>query len=95
MDDEAKRAIALFRVGVLGPLVSARLERGDRTAYFLEAASRRHVMPAAASCSCRRARSRPGISPATTTTSPHPEWRSSWSEGRGLPDAGGPAPCDQ
>jgi hypothetical protein len=26
MDDEAKRAIALFRLGVLGPLVSARLE---------------------------------------------------------------------
>ncbi len=45
MDDEAKRAIALFRIGVLGPLVSARLEHGDRTAYFIEAASRRHVMP--------------------------------------------------
>src|SRR5262249_61851300 len=45
MDDEAKREIALFRLGVLGPLVSARLEHGDRTAYFVEAASRRHVMP--------------------------------------------------
>ena len=45
MDDDAKRAIALFRLGVLGPLVSARLEHGDRTAYFVEAASRRHVMP--------------------------------------------------
>lgn len=45
MDDEVKRAIALFRLGVLGPLVSARLEHGDRTAYFIEAASRRHVMP--------------------------------------------------
>jgi transposase InsO family protein len=45
MDDDAKRAIALFRIGVLGPLVSARLEHGDRTAYFVEAASRRHVMP--------------------------------------------------
>jgi len=45
MDDDAKRAIALFRLGVLGPLVSARLEHGDRTAYFIEAASRRHVMP--------------------------------------------------
>lgn len=28
MDDDAKRAIALFRLGVLGPLVSARLEHG-------------------------------------------------------------------
>lgn len=45
MDDETKRAIALFRLGVLGPLVSARLEHGDRTAYFIEAASRHHVMP--------------------------------------------------
>jgi len=45
MDDDAKRAIALFRLGVLGPLVSARLEHGDRTAYFIEAASRRHVLP--------------------------------------------------
>ncbi len=45
MDDDTKRAIALFRFGVLGPLVSARLEHGDRTAYFVEAAARRHVMP--------------------------------------------------
>ena len=45
MDDDTKRVIALFRFGVLGPLVSARLEHGDRTAYFVEAASRRHVMP--------------------------------------------------
>jgi putative transposase len=46
MDDDAKRAIALFRLGVLDPLVSARLEHGDRIAYFVEAASRRHVLPA-------------------------------------------------
>ena len=45
MDDDEKRAIALFRFGVLGPLVSARLEHGDRAAYFAEAAARRHVMP--------------------------------------------------
>jgi putative transposase len=45
MDDEARRAIGLFRFGVLGPLVSAQLEHGDRAAYFAEAASRRHVMP--------------------------------------------------
>ena len=45
MEDDEKRAIALFRFGVLGPLVSARLEHGDRAAYFAEAAARRHVMP--------------------------------------------------
>jgi transposase InsO family protein len=45
VDDDEKRAIGLFRFGVLGPLVSARLEHGDRTAYFAEAAARRHVMP--------------------------------------------------
>jgi transposase InsO family protein len=45
MDDDTRRAIGLFRFGVLGPLVSARLEHGDRTAYFAEAAARRHVMP--------------------------------------------------
>jgi len=45
MDDDVKRAIALFRFGVLGPLVSARLEHGDRSGYFAEAAARRHVMP--------------------------------------------------
>lgn len=40
-----KTAIALFRYGVLGPLVSARPEHGDRAAYFEEAAARRHVTP--------------------------------------------------
>jgi hypothetical protein len=30
MDTERRRAIALFRFGVLGALVSARLEHGDR-----------------------------------------------------------------
>jgi len=45
MDDDVRRAIGLFRFGVLGPLVSARLEHGDRTAYFAEAAARHHVMP--------------------------------------------------
>lgn len=45
MDDEIKVAIALFRFGVLGPLVSARLEHGDRRAYFAEAAARRHLWP--------------------------------------------------
>lgn len=45
MDDDVRRAIALFRFGVLGPLVSARLEHGDRAAYFAEAAARSHIMP--------------------------------------------------
>ena len=45
MDDDLRRTIGLFRFGVLGPLVSARLEHGDRTAYFADAAARHHVMP--------------------------------------------------
>ena|SRR5215208_1047498 len=45
MDDDTRRAIGLFRFGVLGPLVSAQLKHGDRTAYFAKAAARRHVMP--------------------------------------------------
>lgn len=45
MEDETRRSIALFRFSVLGPLVSARLEHGDRTAYFVAAAARDHVMP--------------------------------------------------
>jgi transposase InsO family protein len=45
MDDDTRRAIALFRFGVLGPLVSARLEHGDRKTYFEEAAARTHVAP--------------------------------------------------
>jgi putative transposase len=45
MDDDTRRAIALFRFGVLGPLVSARLEHGDRVGYFVEAAARRHELP--------------------------------------------------
>lgn len=45
MDDNERRAIALFRFGVLGPLVSARLDHGDRAAYFAEAAVRSHILP--------------------------------------------------
>lgn len=45
MQDETKRAIALWRFGVLGPLVSARLEHGDRQQYFQEAAQRVHQQP--------------------------------------------------
>lgn len=45
MDDERRRAIALFRFGVLGALVSARLEHGDRAALFALAAQRDYVTP--------------------------------------------------
>lgn len=45
MDQDAKRAIALFRFGVLGPLVSARLEHGDRRAHFEAAAERDYITP--------------------------------------------------
>ena len=45
MDDKTKRALALWRLGVLGPLVSARLEHGDRQQLFQEIAARTHQMP--------------------------------------------------
>lgn len=45
MNDQTKRAIALWRVGVLGPLVSARMSHGDRQAYFESAAARTHEHP--------------------------------------------------
>jgi len=45
MDDERRQAIALWRFGVLGPLVSARLEHGDRQQYFRSAAERVHEHP--------------------------------------------------
>jgi hypothetical protein len=45
MDDANKQAIALWRLGVLGPLVSARLEHGDRLAYFKQTAARTHQEP--------------------------------------------------
>lgn len=45
MDDETKRAIARWRVAVLGPLISARLEHGDRAAWFRETAARVQQLP--------------------------------------------------
>jgi len=45
MDEEAKRAIARWRVAVLGPLISARLEHGDRAAWFRETAERIQQLP--------------------------------------------------
>jgi transposase InsO family protein len=45
MKHDDKQAIALWRLGVLGPLTSARLEHGDRRRFFTEAASRVHEQP--------------------------------------------------
>jgi transposase InsO family protein len=45
MQHDAKQAVALWRLGVLGPLTSARLEHGDRRRYFAEAAGRTHERP--------------------------------------------------
>jgi len=45
MKHDDKQAIALWRLGVLGPLASARLEHGDRRRYIDEAASRTHERP--------------------------------------------------
>ena len=45
MKHDDKRAMALWRLSVLGPLISARLEYGDRRRYFEEAASRTHQRP--------------------------------------------------
>jgi len=42
-DDQ--QAIALWRLGVLGPLTSARLEHGDRRRYLDQAAARLHERP--------------------------------------------------
>jgi len=43
--NEATRELALWKLSVLGPLISARLEHGDRAAWFLEAADRLHERP--------------------------------------------------
>ena len=45
MEDNRETQWALWRYGVLGPLVSARLGHGDVRAYAREAASRTHVDP--------------------------------------------------
>lgn len=45
MDNETRQAIALWRLSVLGPLISARLEHGDRRALFEQAAARHHQLP--------------------------------------------------
>ncbi len=45
MSEEDKVEIALWRLSVLGPLVSVRLEHGDRLALCLEIADRLHQRP--------------------------------------------------
>ena len=45
MRHDTKQAIGLWRLGVLGPLTSARLEHGDRRRYFEEAAARTQERP--------------------------------------------------
>ena len=45
MDTDHRREISLWRVAVLGPLVSARLEHGERCALFAQAAARTHQRP--------------------------------------------------
>jgi transposase InsO family protein len=45
MDSEDRERIALWKLSVLGPLTSARLEHGDRQFLILEAASRLHQLP--------------------------------------------------
>ncbi len=45
MRHDDKQAVALWRLGVLGPLASARLTHGDRRQYFTEAAARTHERP--------------------------------------------------
>jgi len=45
MDEQDRQKIALWRVGILGPLLSAHLEHGDLTEYFQQAAARTHEHP--------------------------------------------------
>lgn len=45
MKHDEKEKIALWRLGVLGPLISARLEHGDRRRYIEEAATRLQQQP--------------------------------------------------
>jgi transposase InsO family protein len=45
MDETNKKKMAMWRLSVLGPLISARLEHGDRRQLFDEAAARVHLKP--------------------------------------------------
>jgi hypothetical protein len=48
MEHDRQSEWALWRFSVLGPLVSSRLEHGDRLAHLREAAERLYVNPAGA-----------------------------------------------
>src|SRR4051794_40250493 len=45
MDETDRKKIAMWRLSVLGPLISARLVHGDRRQLFAEAAARVHQQP--------------------------------------------------
>lgn len=45
MDEMERKKLALWRLSVLGPLISARLSHGDRRQLFTEAAARVHQQP--------------------------------------------------
>lgn len=45
MDPNKRREIAIWRMNILGPLVSARLEHGERRALFEVAAARTYIAP--------------------------------------------------
>jgi len=45
MTDDDRTELALWRLSVLGPLISARLEHGDRQGWFAQAAARVHQRP--------------------------------------------------
>ncbi|MBI2569383.1 MAG: DDE-type integrase/transposase/recombinase [Candidatus Schekmanbacteria bacterium] len=45
MDEEHREKVALIRVSVLGPLISARLEHGDRARWFQQAAEKTYEGP--------------------------------------------------
>jgi transposase InsO family protein len=45
VDEEKQRQIALWRLAVLGPLMSSRLEHGDIRAHLTQAANRTHRLP--------------------------------------------------
>jgi transposase InsO family protein len=45
MDEADRKQLALWRLGVLGPLISARLEHGDQRALLDQSAARTHQRP--------------------------------------------------
>jgi hypothetical protein len=45
MNHDTRRKVALWRLSVLGPLISMRLEHGDRRTLFAEAAERTYEKP--------------------------------------------------